>query len=94
MISHEVTQRNVWPYLIGLGLVLLAFLVGWMANEVLPTAGLQVDIGGAPAVESSTEIHPADRKFFSNNYTVSGSASAGAGSMSDIDPADRKFFTQ
>jgi hypothetical protein len=93
MISHEITQRNVWPYLIGLGLILLAFLLGWMANEVLQTAGLQVNIGSAPVVEPSTEIHAADRKFFSNNYTVSGSAPAGIGSVSDIDPADRKFFT-
>ena len=93
MISQEVTQRNVWPYIIGLSLILLAFLVGWMANEILQTNSLPVNIGSAPVVEPSAEIDPADRKFFTGNYTVSGNVAVGSGSAADIDPADRKFYT-
>ena len=88
MISHEVTQRNIWPYLIGLGLIMLALLVGWMANQALQAAGLQMNIGSAPVVDPSTEIHAADRKFFFNSYPA-----AGSGSDATMHPADRKFLT-
>jgi hypothetical protein len=93
MISQEVTQRNVWPYLIGLCLILLAFLLGWMANEALQMDGPQVNISSGPVAAPSTGIHPADRKFFTNNYTFSGSSPGDTGSVPDVDPADRKYFT-
>ena len=97
MINHEVSQRNALPYLIALGLIMLAFLLGWMANEVLQTAGLQVNIGSSSArIDSApfTEIHPADRKLVNTIYSAPGSASARIDSTSstEIHPADRKFF--
>jgi hypothetical protein len=91
MISQEVTQRNVWPFLIGLGLILLAFLLGWMVNEALQMDGPQVNIGGATI--SSPAVDPADRKFFTNDYSASGSAAEGSESAPAVDPADRKYFT-
>ena len=93
MISQEVTQRNVWPYLIGLILIIMVFLIGWAAIELIQTRILPLNLDSASVTKPSAEIHPADRKFFNNDYTASGSTSSGSGSWSDIDPADRKFFT-
>jgi len=87
MINQEVSQRN-GPYIIALGLIILAFLTGWLANELLQTANLQVNIGGKPAAALSTELHPADRKLGNYIYGAVGSVSA---QSNELHPADRKL---
>ncbi len=91
MISQEVTQRNVWPYLIGLGLILLAFLLGWMANEALQMDGLQVNVGSAPVVAPA--VDPADRKFFDAGHMALLTTDGHINPWANVHPADRKFYT-
>ena len=91
MISQEVTQRNVWPYLIGLGLILLAFLLGWMANEALQMDGLQVNVGSAPV--AAPAVDPADRKFFDTGHMALLMTEGRIDAWANVDPADRKCYS-
>lgn len=91
MITQEVTRRNVRPYLIGLSLILLAFLLVWAANGALQSGGLQVKVGNAPVATSA--IDPADQKFFDAGHMALLMMSGHGDPLANVNPADRKFYT-
>jgi hypothetical protein len=91
MITQEVTRRNVRPYLIGLSLILLAFLLVWAANGALQSGGLQVKVGNAPVTTSA--VNPADQKYFDAGHMALLMMSGRGDPLANVDPADRKFYT-
>ena len=51
------------------------------------------DTISATIVDPLTNAHPADRKFFTHNYAMSGTATTNTYLLAEAHPADRKFFT-
>jgi hypothetical protein len=88
MISHEVTQRNIWPYMIVLGLIVMAFLLGWLASGALQTAGLQVNDN----IASPAENVPAAPMFYFKERGTPGLAPAAVESNIGADPAEPLLY--
>jgi hypothetical protein len=94
MIKYAESQRNVWTYLIGLGLIALAILVSWLVFRNPPAISLPADAGLSAEVPGSAVIDPADRKFFNAGQTVPPETARGINTLVNVAPADRKFYTQ
>jgi hypothetical protein len=93
MIRYTLSQKNVLPYLIGAGLIAAAILVSWLVIQNLPTISPPANVSLSVEAPRSTAVHPADRKFYTNEYAISSGESRLVGPLANVDPADRKFFT-
>jgi hypothetical protein len=93
MTRYTISQKNVWPYLIGPGLVAVAILVSWLVIQNSLAISLPADSGLSIEAPGPAVIDPADRKFFNGRQTVLPTAERVVDSFSNLDPADRKFFT-
>jgi hypothetical protein len=51
------------------------------------------DTISATNVDPLTHVHPADRKFFTHNYSMNGNSTTNTYLLAGVHPADRKFFT-
>lgn len=92
MIRYTLSQKNVWPYLIGLSLVAAAILASWLVVQDLPTISPPADVGSSVEAPGSTAVHPADRKFYTNQYAIGSGESKAIDPLANLDPADRKFY--
>ena len=94
MIKYAESQRNAWPYLIGLGLIALAILVSWLVLQNPPAISPPADAGLSAEAPGSALIDPADRKFFNAGQTVPPETARGIDALANVDPADRKFYAR
>lgn len=93
MIRYTLSQRNVWPYLIGLSLVAVAILASWLVFQDLPTISPPGNSGLSVEAPGSTAVHPADRKFFDAGHMELLTTEGGSYAWANVHPADRKFYT-
>ena len=93
MIRHTLSQRSVWPTLIGLSLIVVAILASWLVIRNLPTISPPANIGLSVEAPGSTAVHPADRKFFDAGHMDLLMAEEGSEAWAYVHPADRKFYT-
>ncbi len=97
MSRYALSHR--WQ-LIGLGLIaLLALTVLFFVQAVAPTGpvGQHRPAGNEDRSRTMTaatlaDAHPADRTFFTNDYTIDREATTRAYLLAGVHPADRKFF--
>jgi hypothetical protein len=78
--------------LIGLSLVAAAILASWLVVQDLPTISPPADVGSSVEAPGSTAVHPADRKFYTNQYAIGSGESKAIDPLANLDPADRKFY--
>lgn len=93
MIRYTLSQKNVWPYLIGLSLIAVAILASWLVIQDLPTISPPADMGSSVETSGSTAVHPADRKFFDAGHMDLFTTGGGSNAWANVHPADRKFYT-
>ena len=93
MIRYNLSQRNVWPYLIGLSLIAAVVLASWLVIRNLPTINPPSNVGLSVEAPSSTAVHPADRKFFDTGHMALLMGKGVIGVWANVNPADRKFYT-
>jgi hypothetical protein len=94
MIKYAESQKNVRPYLIGIGLIALAILVSWLVFQNPPAINPPANAGLSAEEPGSAVIDPADRKFYNVGQTVLPTTARGVATLAHVDPADRKFYAR
>ena len=92
MTRYTISQKNVWPYLIGPGLVAVAILLSWLIIQNTLAISPPADVGRSIEAPVTAPIDPADRKFFNARKTGLSATERGLDTLARVDPADRKFF--
>ncbi|MDX1615417.1 MAG: hypothetical protein R3300_13980 [Candidatus Promineifilaceae bacterium] len=94
LISHRVQ-------LLGLSLLGLLALIFVLLAQTGPLTGPEIGrrvtenqpVADTVDADPLADVHPADRKFFTNDYENRRSAMTAANFLASVHPADRKFFT-
>lgn len=93
MIRHTLSQKNVWPTLIGLSLIAAVVLASWLVIQNLPAISPPANVGLSIEAPVSASVHPADRKFFDAGHIALLMGARGSDVWANVHPADRKFYT-
>jgi hypothetical protein len=93
MIRYTLSQKNVWPTLIGLSLIAAVILASWLVFQNLPAISPPANVGSSIEAPGSAAVHPADRKFFDAGHMALLMRERGSEAWANVNPADRKFYT-
>jgi hypothetical protein len=93
MFRYTLSQKNVWPYFIGLSLIAVAILVSWLVIQNPPAISPPTNVGLSVEAPGSSAVHSADRKFFDAGYMSLLMTEGRSDTWANVNPADRKFYT-